>query len=110
MKLYNVSIRRDAHTTTPVTVAEHEVAILQTIHGAENVHNADGKRIDEHPLTDAYAAGEVKESEDEFARLASKYGADDKGELFVEQVYGKKATKGLEKAMAEIAKAAKAKK
>lgn len=104
MNLYHVIIRRDAQTITPVTVPEHEIALLQSIHGEENVQNGDGKPIVNHPLTDADLAGECKDSEDEFGRLATKYGDDDKGELIVEQVYGKRAIKGLERAMQECAK------
>lgn len=104
MKLYNCIIRRDAQTITPVTIPEHEVALLQLIHGEENVQNADGKPIVSHPLTDADFAGECKDSDDEFGRLATKYGSDEKGELIVEQVYGKRATKGLEKVMEDCAK------
>ena len=45
--LYEIRIRRDAHTVTPVTVPEYELPLLQEIFGAENVHNADRKRVDE---------------------------------------------------------------
>lgn len=104
MKLYSLIIRRDANTMTPVAVPEHEIALLQTVHGEENIQTVEGRVVDLAKLGEADVAGEIAETEDEFARLASKYGADEKGELFVEQVYGKKATKGLEKAMAEVAK------
>lgn len=104
MKLYTVLIRRDAQTITPATVPEHEVALLQTVHGEENIQNVDGKPICNHPLTDADLAGEAPTPDDEFGRLASKYGANEKGDLIVESVYGKKASKGLEKAMAAAVK------
>ena len=45
--LYEIRIRRDAHTVTPVTVPEYELPLLQEIFGAENVHNADRKRVDD---------------------------------------------------------------
>lgn len=99
MKLFNVIIRRDSQTITPVTIPEHEVALLQAIHGEDNVHNADGKRIADVPLSDADLAGECADPEDEFGRLASKYGSAASGELVVEQVFGKKASKGLDNAM-----------
>jgi hypothetical protein len=98
--IYLINVRRDAHTTTPVTVPEYEVALLQTLFGEENVHNADGKRIDENGL--GAPAGEWAESDDEFERLANKYGAE-----MIESVYGKKASKGLESAIAATKKPAK---
>lgn len=102
LPIYTVLIRRDAHTTTAVTVPEHEIAILQTIHGEEHVHNARHQSLKDTSLTDEDVAGE-REFEGEFERLAAKYGANDDG-LIVEQVFGKKAAKGLETAMAAAAK------
>lgn len=90
-------IRRDANTITPVTVRPHEVAILQTIHGEENVQNIDGQVLSLKSLEAVDIAGEVPASEDEFSRLATKYGGGEGG-LLVEQVYGKKAAGGLEDA------------
>jgi hypothetical protein len=115
MKLYGLKVRRDALTTTPVNVPAHEVPILQTIFGEENVHNRRGQSLageDAAELSAADVVGEVDQQEDEFLRLERKYGGNDKGS-FVEQVYGKKATRGLEKRMAsdqaDAEKAAKAK-
>lgn len=96
VSLHAIKVRRDAHTTTQVHVPEHEVPILETLFGAENVHNADGKPVSEHGVGKAVA--EMEMSDDEFSRLSAKYGQTDEGPL-VEQVYGKKATKGLEKAI-----------
>lgn len=48
--LYEIRIRRDAHTVTPITVPEYELPLLQEIFGIENVHNADKKRVDEAGL------------------------------------------------------------
>jgi len=96
MKLYSVKIRRDAHTTTPVNVPEHEVPILQEIFGEENVQTPAGMTVLEQGLGEP--VGEVADQEDEFARLSAKYGAS-----AVEEVYGKKASRGLETAMKEIA-------
>lgn len=98
---YLIHIRRDANTITPVNVPEYEVPILQEMFGTENVHNADGKRVDEAGI--GICIAECPLADDEFARLAAKYGASDEG-LVVEQVYGKKASKGLEKAIAEARK------
>ncbi|SSW64323.1 hypothetical protein AVE30378_01025 [Achromobacter veterisilvae] len=105
-------IRRDANTITPVTVRPHEVAILQTIHGEENVQNVDGLVLDLKSLEAVDVAGEVPASEDEFNRLASKYGGNEEG-LVVEQVYGKRAAGNLDtaadrldEAIAKIADAA----
>lgn len=96
MKLYPAKIRRDAHTTTPVNVPEHEVPILQEIFGEENVQTPEGLRVDEHGLGEP--VGEMAAQDDEFGRLSAKYGA-----KVVEEVYGKKASRGLETAMKEIA-------
>lgn len=105
-------IRRDANTITPVTVRPHEVAILQTIHGEENVQSVDGQVLDLKALEPVDVAGEVPASEDEFNRLASKYGGNEEG-LIVEQVYGKRAAgnldaaaERLDEAVAKIADAA----
>lgn len=110
MKIYNVRVRRDASTQTPVEVPEHEISILQEIYGTENVHNLDGKRIDEVGLTDADVAADVeRDPTTEFERLAARYGGNDEG-LIVEQVFGKRASRGLDVRLKEIAeKEAKAK-
>lgn len=81
-KIYNVSIRRDAQTTTPVTIPLYEVPILQEIFGAENVS------------VGAVAREDWNASADEFDRLSRKY-----GEETVEAVFGKRATGGLENAI-----------
>ena len=91
--LYNIRVRRDAHTITPVTVPEYELLLLQELFGAENVQNADGRSIDEQGIgavVGQYNAG------DEYERFCAKYGFD-----LVESVYGKKSAKTLEKAVAE---------
>lgn len=101
--VYKISIRRDAHTITPVTVAAHEVAVLQTVFGAESVLNEDGRVADVKALLRTQPAGEVNlDPAAEFGRLAAKYGADGEG-LLVEQVYGKAASGGLEAAMERAA-------
>lgn len=94
--IYSLHVRRDAHTTTPVTVPEYEVPVLQELFGIENVHNADGKRVDDNGIGEA--AGSFEASDDEFGRLSAKYGSE-----MIESVYGKKASKGLETAMAALA-------
>lgn len=86
--IYQALIRRDAHTTTPVTIPEYEVPILQEMFGTENVHNAEGKRIDEVGI--GTPVSEFRSSDDEYLRLSAKYGSER-----VEEVYGKKATKAL---------------
>ncbi|MGX5660002.1 hypothetical protein ACWKWV_09810 [Castellaniella ginsengisoli] len=97
----SAKVRRDAHTTTPVTVRPHEIAILQHIFGAENVHTLAGKVLDVKHLTAEDIAGTSPDSEDEYARLAAKYGGDEKGAC-VEQVYGPRASGGLEKAVENL--------
>lgn len=42
--LYEILIRRDAHTITPVTVPDYEVPLIQELFGTENVQNADKVR------------------------------------------------------------------
>jgi len=103
--VYQVNIRRDAGTITPVDVPEYEIPILQTIFGEENVHNPKGGAVIDNPPTEAVGMSDVTGSE--FDRLAAKYGANDEG-LIVEQVYGKKAAKGLESRLAAAEKEAEA--
>lgn len=77
-----VSVRRDANTITPVTVPPHELTILRSIFGKENI--TEGERVGEVEL----------ESTEEHGRLSAKYGAprvakiygDDDGERLTEQV------------------------
>lgn len=103
----SAKVRRDAHTTTPVTVRPHEIAILQHIFGGENIHTLEGKVMDVKRLTVEDIAGTSPDSEDEYSRLEAKYGGDKKGS-FVEQVYGPRASGGLDKAIeilsADVAK------
>lgn len=103
--IFPVKIRRDAHTITPTTVAGHEIPILQTIFGEESVQTLDGKAVSEGSLPDTDAVGQIDVSESEFDRLAAKYGGSEEG-LFVEQVYGKRASRGLDKAIAHNSEAA----
>lgn len=100
----HVTIRRDAHTITPVAVFPHEVAILQTIFGQESIQNKDGKLLDLKNLTESDIAGEVAVSENEFERLTAKYGGNEDGSL-VEQVYGKQASGNLEAAIERLSEA-----
>lgn len=103
--IYNVLIRRDAHTITPVTVPLYEVPILQTIFGKENVQNMDGKPLNENKLSDADIAGDYQPTDNESARLASKYGGNEKG-LYVEAVYGPAASGRLDEVVERAAKPA----
>lgn len=102
--LITVKVRRDAHTTTPATVRPHEIAILKTIFGEENVHTVDGKVFDVKNFKPEDVIGSVPMGEDEFARLAAKYGGDEKGS-FVEQVYGTKASGNLDAAIERLQEA-----
>lgn len=99
-KLINVKVRRDAHTISPTVVAEHELPILQTIFGDENIQTLAGGPIDASALKETDAAGVIELSDSEFDRLAAKYGANEKG-VIVEQVYGTKAARGLDKVIKE---------
>ena len=95
--LYNIHVRRDAHTITPVTVPEYELPLLYEIFGIENVHNADGKRIDEQGI--GPAVGQYSPSGDEYERFCAKYGVE-----LVEQVFGKKSAQTLQKAVIEASR------
>lgn len=100
-----VKIRRDAHTITPTTVTEHEIPILQTIFGEESVQTLDGKPLSDDQIPAEVVVGQVDVSETEFDRLAAKYGGNEDG-LIVEQVYGKRASRGLDKALTHNAEGA----
>lgn len=93
--LYEILIRRDAHTITPVTIPEYELPIVQELFGTENVQNADKVRADEAGI--GSPVGSFKASDDEYERFCVKYGIE-----LVEMVYGKKGSKALEKAMGEM--------
>lgn len=94
--LYEIRIRRDAHTITPIIVPEYEIPILQEVFGEENVQTFEGKSVDEAGL--GKSAGQFSEG-DEYERLSVKY-----GEEVIEAVYGKKNQKTLDKAVAEANK------
>lgn len=94
--LYSILVRRDAHTTTPVTVPEYELPILQAVFGVENVHNAEGKRVDEKGP--GKAIGQFRPSDNEYERFCAKYGTEQ-----VEQVFGKSKT-GLDKQVGDAKK------
>jgi hypothetical protein len=77
-----VSVRRDANTITPVTVPPHELTILRSIFGKENVQEVE-------------QAGAVEiDATEEHNRLSAKYGSqrvakiygDDGGDRLVELV------------------------
>lgn len=110
--LVQVTIRRDANTITPVTVAPYELTILRHMFGKENVTEGDQVNTVE------------VEAATEYERLCAKYGqgkvakvyGDDDGERLTELVEKAavkvKATgktdeeKAAEKAAKEAAKAA----
>jgi hypothetical protein len=95
--LLSVTVRRDANTITPVTVPPHELTILRSIFGKENVQ--EGERVGEVELV----------SSEEHGRLSAKYGAqrvakiygDDEGERLTELV--EKAAVKAQKATADKA-------
>lgn len=95
VSLLQVTVRRDANTITPVTVPPHELTILRSIFGKENVQEGE-------------AVGTVElEASEEHGRLSAKYGAprvakifgDDEGERLAELVekHATKAPKGGKK-------------
>lgn len=99
--IYTVLVRRDAHTTTPATIPEYELPLLQEIFGKENVHNAEGKRIDEQGI--GSSVGQYEPSGDEYERFCAKYGVE-----LVEGVFGKSKAE-LTKQVAEASKKPKTK-
>ena len=62
--LLSVGVHRDITTTSYPHVPEHEILILQNIHGDSNVYP--GETVDETALS----------ADDEYERLCSKYGED----------------------------------
>ncbi len=96
--LYQILIRRDANTITPVTVPEYEVPLLQELFGTENVHNSERIRVDE--VGPGSPIGSIKASDDEYERCSAKYGVE-----LVEQVFGKKSSQTLQKAVIEATQA-----
>ena len=99
--IYTVLVRRDAHTTTPATIPEYELPLMQEIFGKENVHNAEGKRVDEQGI--GSSVGQYEPSDDEYERFCAKYGVE-----LVEGVFGKSKTE-LTKQVAEASKKPKTK-
>jgi hypothetical protein len=87
MKLVNlisVLVKRDANTTTPTQVMEHELPLLRSVHGKEQITggNVVGQR-------------EVNEAT-EYGRLSAKYGTER-----MEKVYGDEESGKLEAAIKE---------
>ena len=80
--LVQVTIRRDANTITPVTVAPYELTLLRQMFGKENV--VEGEQVDVIEV----------EAATEYERLCAKYGqakvakvyGDDEGERLTELV------------------------
>ena len=66
-----VSIRRDAYTTTDTAVLRHELPVLRLVHGKDNIVEMD-----------AVGVSEV-DPEREYSRLCDEYGFDN-----VSKVYG----------------------
>lgn len=101
--LIEVTVRRDANTITPVTVAPYEMTMLRNMFGKENI--TEGDQVDVIEV----------DAEGEFERLAAKYGTekvvkvygDDDGERLAELVE-KAATKAKPQTKAEKEAAAKA--
>ena len=76
-KHVQVLIRRDMAEIISTAVFEHEVGILSDIHGPGKIEQIDGD----------YPEVEIDASE-EYARLASFYGTNESGQLYVERVIG----------------------
>jgi len=85
--LLGVLVRRDANTTTPVTVLAHELPLLHEIYGRENV-TVDEPADAMHPV----------DTDGEYQRLANKYGL-----AIVEEVYGRESSARLADALTRAA-------
>lgn len=85
IKLIKVLVRKDAMMTTEAEVGKHELPILESIFGKENI-NVINVKLPER---------EIENVNDEYQRLAMKYGGNDEG-LFVKQIYGDAALNKLE--------------
>lgn len=96
--VYMVLVRKDASTILPVQVPQYEVPLLEVLYGEENILNADLKLGSEHGFGEPL--GKFEPSEDEHGRLGAKYGSNAAGPV-VEQVYGKKSLKNIDKLLAD---------
>ena len=94
--MVEVMIRCDANTITPVTVPPHEMTILRSIFGKENVQ--EGERVGEVEL----------ESTEEHGRLSAKYGAPRVAKIYGDDD-GERLTELVEKAAVKAQKAPAAK-
>lgn len=94
-------IRKDEHTTLPVSVPEWEIPILEVVHGPDNVKQIGDKLVDRQP----------PEARDEFVRLTNRYGKSEnddgtKGPFFTHIVWGQLGQSKLAEAIANAVVAA----
>lgn len=79
MKLVNVLVSRGKMMSVPRVVGEHEVPVLQSVHGENAVH-----------VTGEAGEAPAPDAQDEYERLAQVYGIDrDRNATHVEIVYGR---------------------
>jgi len=83
--LFFVGVHRDITTTVQTQVPEHEIAILQTVHGESNIYP--GEKTGESAEIDV---------DKEFDRLSRKYGED-----AVLEAYGARAKGDIKRLVAE---------
>lgn len=97
-----VRVDRSMTDKTPKLVWEHEIPVLEEIHGKDTVIVEDPSKLDKMPM-DHYGIGEEFKCVsvgDEFGRLEAVYGMHDKVELsVVEKVYGSLAEGRFEEAL-----------
>ncbi|MCX8567055.1 MAG: hypothetical protein ON057_001782 [Glomeribacter sp. 1016415] len=84
--IVSLEIRRDAHTTTPTSVFKHELGILCSLYGKENVS-----------VGDIFCKREI-EIDNEYLRLVGKY-----GEKVVTDIFGVSESPALANAIQSIA-------
>ena len=58
--IYTVLVRRDAHTTTPATIPEYELPLMQEIFGKENVYDFSGINEFTEDYHNYYEAGHYR--------------------------------------------------
>jgi len=92
--LVQVTIRRDANTITPVTVAPYELTLLRQMFGKENVTEGDQVAVIE------------VEAATEYERLCAKYGQGKVAKVYGDDE-GERLTELVEKAAVKVKPAAK---
>lgn len=81
LPLFQIMVRRDQQTTTPVIAPAHELPILKYLYGNENV--TQGKEVGDYPCDLTH----------EYERLTRKYGGDKVLKIYGEEQSGQLAAR-----------------